>query len=292
MAARKPKALPAPASAAVAAPTPEPVAKPVPKRARKAPAPRGSRAATEAAGAPSPAPTPKPAPNRAPKPASQARPAKAAEAEQPQGEGAADEPRVPNQRRRTAAKAARRAAREQAAAEAAGSPPAPHAPPAAGPGRPTLLTPDRHRDIVELIRAGAFDWVAAEACGIARETFFRWVRRGERAIVADVAEGEPEWIYRSFAEDVRMASAFARVTAEIEVKAADVKWWLSRGPGKTKPGRPGWTETVIIDQDGAAGARDDDTLTSEEKVARVARNAAILDAARSRQAAEGGAGGR
>ena len=46
--------------------------------------------------------------------------------------------------------------------------------------RPTLLTPERHKAIVAAIRAGAFDWIAAEANGIDRETFKLWMRTGAR----------------------------------------------------------------------------------------------------------------
>ena len=44
----------------------------------------------------------------------------------------------------------------------------------AGTGRRTILTAELQRDICAFIRAGAYDYAAAEACGISRRTFFEW----------------------------------------------------------------------------------------------------------------------
>ena len=46
--------------------------------------------------------------------------------------------------------------------------------------RPTKLTPDVHHTIVERIRNGAFDHVAAESAGVHESTFRRWMERGEK----------------------------------------------------------------------------------------------------------------
>jgi len=48
-----------------------------------------------------------------------------------------------------------------------------------GRGRRTLLTADLQERICALIRQGTYDYSAAEACGIARNTFFEWLARGE-----------------------------------------------------------------------------------------------------------------
>src|SRR6266542_2906721 len=47
-------------------------------------------------------------------------------------------------------------------------------------GRPTAFNTAVLRAIVREIRRGAFDWVAAEAAGIDRKTFYRWMKRGEQ----------------------------------------------------------------------------------------------------------------
>jgi hypothetical protein len=105
-------------------------------------------------------------------------------------------------------------------------------------GRETLLTPDVHQGIVSSIRAGAYDYVAAEAYGISQATFHEWIRRGEGR-----DRGRPrDPRYAAFAADVRQAHAQARLSAEIRVAKDTPQFWLRIGPGREAPGRPGWTE--------------------------------------------------
>ena len=111
-------------------------------------------------------------------------------------------------------------------------------------GRPTLLTPERHKAIVAAIRAGAFDWIAAEANGIDRETFKLWMRTGTRR------KREP---YLSFVRDVRAARAQARLSAEIEVRKDQPFNWLRFGPGREREGEAGWTESTEIKHSGSVG---------------------------------------
>jgi hypothetical protein len=117
-------------------------------------------------------------------------------------------------------------------------------------GRPSFLTPERHRAIVAAIRAGAYDWVAAQANGIDPDTFRSWVRRGDRA------RDEP---FLSFVTDVRTARAQARLAAEIEVRKDEPFNWLRFGPGRERPGEDGWTESKEIRHSGSF-----DILYSEE----------------------------
>ena len=85
--------------------------------------------------------------------------------------------------------------------------------------------------MLEALRRGAFDWVAAEAAGIHRRTFYRWMRQGETG-------EEP---YRRFAEEVLRARAQARLEAEQQVRERDPLSWLRLGPGRERWGEPGWT---------------------------------------------------
>lgn len=103
-------------------------------------------------------------------------------------------------------------------------------------GRRTKLTPETSKLIVSAIRAGAFDWVAAEASGIDRATFYRWIRHGE-------AGRTP---YRQFCADVMEAHAQARVAAEIEVRKGNPLAWLRLGPGRDRTGAAGWTEQTEL----------------------------------------------
>jgi hypothetical protein len=110
--------------------------------------------------------------------------------------------------------------------------------------RPTLLTPERHKAIVAAIRAGSYDWIAAEANGIDRSTFKAWMRTGIRK------KREP---YLSFVRDVRAARAQARLSAEIEVRKEQPFSWLRFGPGREREGEAGWTESSEIKHSGSVG---------------------------------------
>lgn len=110
--------------------------------------------------------------------------------------------------------------------------------------RPSLLTPERHKAIVAAIRAGAFDWIAAEANGIDRQTFKLWMRKGAQT------KREP---YLSFVRDVRTARAQARLSAEIEVRREQPFSWLRFGPGRERDGEEGWTESTEIKHSGSVG---------------------------------------
>jgi len=114
---------------------------------------------------------------------------------------------------------------------------------AAKTGRRTLLTPEVQQKIVSYIRAGAFDWVAAEACGIGERTFYHWLKEG-------AAGRQP---YLQFLQEVTTARAEARAAAELEVRKMNPFAWLRYGPGREKPGKPGWTETYCAEHTGADG---------------------------------------
>ena len=117
-------------------------------------------------------------------------------------------------------------------------------------GRKTKLTPELQRTIVLYIRAGAFDWVAAQAVGINQDTFYYWLQRG--------SAGEAP--YSEFSEAVAQARAESRLAAEVEVRRDEPLAWLMKGPGRDRPGEPGWTDrpsadalphiTVILANDG------------------------------------------
>lgn len=109
-------------------------------------------------------------------------------------------------------------------------------------GRPTLLTPETHKAIVAAIRAGAYDWIAAQANGVDKQTFCTWMRRGERERI------QP---YLKFREDVLTARAQARLSAEIEVRKDQPFNWLRFGPGREREDAPGWTETKEVKHSGS-----------------------------------------
>jgi hypothetical protein len=108
----------------------------------------------------------------------------------------------------------------------------------------------REQMILAAIRGGAFPRVAAEVWGLPGDVLDRWLRqarsqrrRPPRAIVA-------------FAERVRQAVAHARLTAELEIRTKDPKFWLCHGPGRDTKSAPGWTSAVKPAFLPAGGSRD------------------------------------
>jgi hypothetical protein len=110
--------------------------------------------------------------------------------------------------------------------------------------RPTKLTPDIQQKIVSFIRQGSFDWVGAQAAGIDPATFRRWMAAGR--------EGDSRYI--EFVKAVDEARAQARMLAEIEVRQTNPLAWLRYGPGRERPGEPGWTELKQHEVSGPNGA--------------------------------------
>jgi hypothetical protein len=95
------------------------------------------------------------------------------------------------------------------------------------------LTLALQEKIASFIRAGGFAHVAAEAAGLPREVFARWLARGERA--------DAPAKYRAFARAIREAEAQARLQAELNVRKAKPFDWLKDGPGKGSADNPGWS---------------------------------------------------
>lgn len=113
-------------------------------------------------------------------------------------------------------------------------------PPSPRRGRPpgsVSLDEDKAWKIVSLIRAGAFDYVAAEAVGISARTFRDWISRGEET---HGSRGSTPKL-RRFAREVREARAMARVSAETRVFNQDPKYWLSK-VARSELDRDGWTD--------------------------------------------------
>jgi hypothetical protein len=82
--------------------------------------------------------------------------------------------------------------------------------------------------IREFVRAGAYDWLAAQATGIDQRIFYRWMERGARA-----GRGR----YRQFRQFVLEAKA--RAKAELEVFTGHPLRWFLCGPGRDRPGEAG-----------------------------------------------------
>lgn len=107
-----------------------------------------------------------------------------------------------------------------------------------------------YAEMLMLIRGGCYDHVAASCLGIDPLTFTRWKTRGSQS---------KGGVYRQFYLDVTQAAAQARSLAEIEIKKTDPAVWLRVGPGRSKQGLDGWTETINI------GGNPDSPLSIDHK---------------------------
>ncbi|GIW81845.1 MAG: hypothetical protein KatS3mg105_3652 [Gemmatales bacterium] len=97
------------------------------------------------------------------------------------------------------------------------------------------LTKDFEKQVTDYVRAGGFDWVAAEAAGVPWSVYMRWLGRGRRRDARNP--------YRSFYLSVMQAKAQARLKAEIVCREERPLEWLRYGPGR-EDNRPGWTSAA------------------------------------------------
>lgn len=103
--------------------------------------------------------------------------------------------------------------------------------------RPSKRTDATVNKIVKSIEAGAFAHVAAQAAGIGRSTFYRWLDEDAE-----------------FRDKVEAAAARARLKAEALVFRDKPMAWLRYGPGKTKVDAEGWTEPTKVELSGPGGS--------------------------------------
>jgi transposase-like protein len=95
------------------------------------------------------------------------------------------------------------------------------------------LTVELEARIVASIRAGGYATVAAQAWGVSATLLERWLKRGRRKNAKEQ--------YRNFTRNVDQALGQARLRAEMEAFKGNPHRWLTQGPGKELPGKPGWS---------------------------------------------------
>lgn len=81
-------------------------------------------------------------------------------------------------------------------------------------GRPTDLTPELQARIVALIKGGNFPTTSAAACGVAENTYFEWMARGEGRD-RDRPAIQP---YLGFAKAIAEARAHAEVSLVLKLR--------------------------------------------------------------------------
>ncbi len=128
------------------------------------------------------------------------------------------------------------------------------------------LTDELARGILAAVRAGSFPQVAAAAHGVGAALWERWLRRGRGRRAR-----EP---YRRLVRELEAAEAQARLRAEVAMLEKDVRSWLKHGPGRDRPGRPGWAALVRP----APADRPADLLASPEVVGLLATLRDVLAA--------------
>src|SRR5687768_1636183 len=80
-------------------------------------------------------------------------------------------------------------------------------------GRPSKLTPEIQKQICELLEGGNFVETVCDYVGISKETFYDWIRRGERGWEADIKGG-----YVEFSDAVKKAIAKVEKSTVAELR--------------------------------------------------------------------------
>jgi hypothetical protein len=113
-------------------------------------------------------------------------------------------------------------------------------------GRPTILTADLTKRVVSKIRAGAYPYQAAIGAGVSSDSYYTWMRKGKIEAEAAETEGRESNVHGQFYTAVTRARALARIACEIIVKKDNPLAWLMKGPGRERPGEPGWSDKVEV----------------------------------------------
>lgn len=94
--------------------------------------------------------------------------------------------------------------------------------------RKTKLNKETQARICELIKAGNYFAVAAQAAGITEQTFYNWKRRGEAAeerqrLGEKLTAQERQFL--SFLEAIKEAENIAHASAVAQIRQAGLKQW-------------------------------------------------------------------
>jgi hypothetical protein len=109
--------------------------------------------------------------------------------------------------------------------------------------RPTKLTPEIKRRIVAAIGAGNYAEPAARSAGISPATYYRWLKRGEKA---------SEGIYRDFLDQVRRAESEAEVHAVAVIRKAMPGDWRAAAHYLERRYPDRWRRRESLEHEGQA----------------------------------------
>ncbi|KKM14961.1 hypothetical protein LCGC14_1700850 [marine sediment metagenome] len=85
-------------------------------------------------------------------------------------------------------------------------------------GRQSKLTSDLQDVIVKYVKEGNYDMVAAQAAGITRATFYRWIREGKK---------KQEGIYYDFYRAIEQAKSLGEASLLQTIKLASRRAWTA-----------------------------------------------------------------
>jgi transposase len=95
-------------------------------------------------------------------------------------------------------------------------------------GRPTKLTPELQAEIAELLKKGNFVETVCDYLGLSKNTFYDWVRRGERGWQVDIDAG-----YVEFSDAIKKAISEVEQSTVEDLREGPLNWqakawWLER----------------------------------------------------------------
>ncbi len=153
-------------------------------------------------------------------------------------------------------------------------------------GRKTKLTPEVQEKVVRAIENGNYDYIAAQAVGISKATFYAWLARGEAEkerltkIGARVRKSETPFL--EFLDAIKKAKAASEITQVGIISNASEKnwqaaaWWLERKHSDRWARKE---KRELSGPDGGPIRTEDVSITEEDRDNRIL---AIVDKARRR----------
>ena len=95
-------------------------------------------------------------------------------------------------------------------------------------GRPTKLTAELQAEIADLLGKGNYVETVCDFVGIHKDTFYEWLRRGDRGWQKDADEG-----YVAFSDAIKKAMALVEMQTIAELRSGGMNWqskawWLER----------------------------------------------------------------
>lgn len=127
-------------------------------------------------------------------------------------------------------------------------------------GRPSKLTDELQEEMARLVETGNYLDTAAACCGINRDTFYEWMRRGAR----EKAAGR-NTLYTRFSDRMKMAEAKAEALTLTRLRAAGREHWQADAwfLERTRPKRFGRWQRVDV------GEGDDEMGDKKQGIVRI-----------------------